>query len=522
MPPKSKPDPRLQNQQGKGPKEKRIEIADAKSDQSVFQVAASQATSQQNPSDGLAIPAVSASQAMSAPQAELSPIIASSPLVPINGSPAALVRVASRTSEVSIVTAPAKEPRVESIERAYNEYDKALQFEKEGRLAEAADLFIEAAKLGNSLALRKLAFLEKSGEEKEKEKSGADDKAIAALKVDAKAQFELALSFANTVKENEVIKKFALVFWYEMAAGRGNLNALFNLGMLSEFGGNGIVKINPEDAFLYYKRAAERGHMHAKYRLGLCFKSGTGIEKNEINAEVWLQDAACDLKDAADKDPEAKGDYGRCLLNGDGVKKNVKEGMKWLMQAAAENVQSAQYELGEYLRDGVDGVVIQDQLKAAHYFQAAAASGHVDAMVFYGQYLENGDHIAKDQKAAVEYYRRAAERGHARAQFLFADCLNKGIGVEKDQNAALQWFKKAIQQGSEVALEEALTIEVDKIMDKGLDKKAIDDSLNYISSKYRALVGEDRVTELESVLQDQKNRIFNVAPLEQSPSLMLA
>ena len=49
--------------------------------------------------------------------------------------------------------------------------------------------------------------------------------------------------------------------WYNRAAGQGNLDAMYNLGLEKEIFGS------RDDARIIYTKAADKGHLHAKCRL---------------------------------------------------------------------------------------------------------------------------------------------------------------------------------------------------------------------------------------------------------------
>ena len=53
-----------------------------------------------------------------------------------------------------------------------------------------------------------------------------------------------------------------------------------------------MSKWTESEAFKWYKLAAKRGNKKAQYRLGLKYKEGSGVEKSNIYAHMWLNIAA--------------------------------------------------------------------------------------------------------------------------------------------------------------------------------------------------------------------------------------
>ena len=78
--------------------------------------------------------------------------------------------------------------------------------------------------------------------------------------------------------------------WFQKAAKRGNIEALFLMGD-SFFYGIG----NPKDyeiAFDYYTKAADNEFAPAIYALGLCYEQGKGVKQNIKKAIKYFEDAA--------------------------------------------------------------------------------------------------------------------------------------------------------------------------------------------------------------------------------------
>ena len=98
------------------------------------------------------------------------------------------------------------------------------------------------------------------------------------------AQCEIARQLMAEQRMNEAIS------WYKKAAAAGESDAMFNLGLLYSQGWEG-EEASPEQAFFWYERAADSGDAEAMYMAGSCCLNGTGTEKDEKQAAIWLKKA---------------------------------------------------------------------------------------------------------------------------------------------------------------------------------------------------------------------------------------
>jgi TPR repeat protein len=80
-------------------------------------------------------------------------------------------------------------------------------------------------------------------------------------------------------------------------------------------------------------------------------------------------------------------------------------------------------------------------------WQAAAATGDVNAQWLLARCLQEGAGVAQDSQAAVSLLRKAAESGIAVAQNDLGDCLFEGLGVQEDPAEAYHWYSRAADQG---------------------------------------------------------------------------
>src|SRR6202050_1965009 len=196
---------------------------------------------------------------------------------------------------------------------------------------------------------------------------------------DPKSMTLLGELYANGLGVPQDDKKAAE--WYQLAAARGDSNAIFALAMFSLQG-----RAGPRDrqkSAKLFADAAKLGHPIAAYDLALLY----------IEGQVFPQD----FSHAAD------------LLR---------------IAANAGNPQ-AEYALGTLYKEGRG--VPKDMHEAVRLFSLAALADQADAEVEYGGALFNGDGVDRNQQLAAWFFRRAALAGNPIAQDRLATIFANGI-----------------------------------------------------------------------------------------------
>lgn len=126
-------------------------------------------------------------------------------------------------------------------------------------------------------------------------------------------------------------------------------------------------------------------------------------------------------------------------------------GIQWLLCAYYYGRDAdAAYELAmlyEYGRAGVD----VDIRRAFFYFQRAAGSGHVEAMVELALCYELGCGCAIDDALSLDWYLQAAQAGHVIAKFSVGEAYEVARGVPQSPEEACLWYFKAAVAGDEDA-----------------------------------------------------------------------
>ena len=129
---------------------------------------------------------------------------------------------------------------------------QAIQYEKEGRYAEALDLYKQLADKGSPAYQVKLGIMFESGQ-------GVPRDSITA------------------------------VYWFRKAAEQGLADAQYFLGSMC-LEGRGL-KRDDSQAFRWFHIAAEQGHTDAQFELGRMYAKGVGVTQDDEKAIHWLRKA---------------------------------------------------------------------------------------------------------------------------------------------------------------------------------------------------------------------------------------
>ena len=202
----------------------------------------------------------------------------------------------------------------------------------------------------------------------------------------------------NVVAEGRSTNEIARVLeealgFFKQAAGLGDANGLYNLGMCHARG-LGTPR-DDEKAFDCFRSAAEKGHPEAINNIGWFFREGRIVGKDLELSTKWFKKSA-DYRNAY-----GEYNYGLALHRGEGIRKDDKE--------------------------------------AAKYFKRAADDGCIEAIDSYGVALLRGEGVDQDELEAVKTFERAAATGFPPAMENLAYCYEKGKGVKADDKMALLW-----------------------------------------------------------------------------------
>ncbi|MGA8025790.1 MAG: serine/threonine-protein kinase [Bryobacteraceae bacterium] len=157
---------------------------------------------------------------------------------------------ASQRASASVEVQPKAIP---ASVRARELYNAGLAKRREGRLAEAAVLFRQAAELGDSSAMTELGESYRDGE-------GVEQNGEAALR------------------------------WLQRAADAGNSSGMVSLGAMYLLGEG--VEQNDDEAKRWFEKAAERGNPAGIYDLANMYEDGRGVPRDVDKAKQLYQKSA--------------------------------------------------------------------------------------------------------------------------------------------------------------------------------------------------------------------------------------
>ena len=185
------------------------------------------------------------------------------------------------------------------------------------------------------------------------------------------------------------------------------------------------------EALGFFKQAAGQGDGNGLYNLGMCHARGLGTPRNDERAFDCFRNAA------EKGHPEAINNIGWFFREGRIVKKDLELSTKWFKKSADYRNAYGEYNYGLALHRG-EGVRRNDRL-AAEYFRRAAAGGCVEAVNSYGLALLRGEGVEKNVIDAIKVFERAASAGFPPAMENLAACYEKGDGVKADDKRAMLW-----------------------------------------------------------------------------------
>ncbi|MGL4409291.1 tetratricopeptide repeat protein [Zoogloea sp.] len=199
---------------------------------------------------------------------------------------------------------------------------------------------------------------------------------------------------------------------WEVLAGVGNTDALFNLGILAE-DGLGEPRNLPKAETLY-RAAADAGGFKAQYRLGMMYGDGGSLPPDPGKAHHYLSLAAA----AGDQDAQAR-----------------------LARLAQPDAPASPLEQAERLASQ------GRHAEALALYRQAADAGQVRALTKLAWCHEAGRGTPADLATAARLFGEAARAGDAEAQYALAVMYRTGKGQPQDRAQSLDWLRKAAAQG---------------------------------------------------------------------------
>ena len=168
---------------------------------------------------------------------------------------------------------------------------------------------------------------------------------------DAEAQSQWGLLLATGDHVPQDVEE--ALSWLRKAAQQGEVTAMFNLGIILEKGLG--CEASPEEAALWYWQAAEIGDTQAKMKLGTMLIKGLGFSPG--SPVIRAVEASAERGH-----PYAQSFYAKLHLDGVGVKPDSEVAEKWFRLSAAQGDESAIFNLGEMMAEGITVLTPEEEL----------------------------------------------------------------------------------------------------------------------------------------------------------------
>ena len=204
---------------------------------------------------------------------------------------------------------------------------------------------------------------------------------------------------------------------WDVLAGVGNTDALFNLGMLAE---DGLGE--PKDlrkAETLYTASAQAGGFKAQYRLGMIYSSDGAFPKDLEKARYYLNMAA---------------------LAGD------KDAIERLRLLENPNQKPTEFQQAEMLSS------LGKHLESAEIYRRLADRGDMLSQTRLAWMYEAGRGVDRSLDEAARRFAMAAQSGNAEAQYALAVMFKTGKGQDLDPERSLYWLKLSASQNYSPAM----------------------------------------------------------------------
>lgn len=310
------------------------------------------------------------------------------------------------------------------------------QADNEKNMQIARDIFKKLADKGDADAQLKLAFMLEHGLGTTPDMAEAEHwYSESALQGNAKAQFLLG-QFYQLGQLGQPDVALALQ-WYEKAA-KTMPEADVARGFIYE-----TVDDDYASAQEAYQKAADRKNADAIYNLGLIYEYGKGLPVDYKQAKAKYNQAA-DSGSAA-----AMNQLAGIYFYGLGEARDVEQGLSWYRKAADLGNSSAMYQLGLFSETGVATKI--DFNNALSFYTKAAEKGNEKAMLALARMYLYGTGVTKDVQQAVVWYERLADLQNAYAQYKLGTLLMDGAMGEKAPDKGRVYLERASKNGCDQA-----------------------------------------------------------------------
>ena len=144
---------------------------------------------------------------------------------------------------------------------------------------------------------------------------------------------------------------------------------------------------------------------------------------------------------------------GMAYLTGTGVERDPVEGESWIQKSANQEYANAEYQMGLFDEAKFDRAENNNLVQAKEWFTLSAKHGNTDAAYSLALlFLAGKGEIVKNVDEATKYLTQAAEGGNSEASMYLSDLFLAGTEVTKNKDEALKWLTRAAQDGHSEAI----------------------------------------------------------------------
>lgn len=308
-------------------------------------------------------------------------------------------------------------------------------------LARARSLLLEAARLGDGMAILKLARSLTPAEAAEIESAARADAILRAI---GSGDPRAAL-FERMFEPEDFDPEDARRVWMRLAAN-GEAESILNLARLAP---NAPAEAPARHAA--YVARAQAGEAEAMFLAGLTSMHGVGVATDRVQAARWFEQAyAAGWLQAA---------YFRHMLYEESTKAGAPDSVAWLRRAVRAGYGPALF--NDVFSDmSGDRKSVAARREEADLLAAAAMQGHLAAFtelqdrapfgfgpdqMALARVLSVDDDLIRDPAAAHRWTRLAAEYGDPEAMYVLALAYGRGDDGSPDLDAMTFWMSAAIE-----------------------------------------------------------------------------
>lgn len=283
-----------------------------------------------------------------------------------------------------------------------------------------------------------------------------------------KAQAESAYSLAMSMIGKPEASAKAIEASLRIAAEAGLVLAQNELGQQLQGKDRGPAGL--QEAVRWFGEAARQGHAPAMISLGLAYRDARGVDRDLVQAELWLRRAAeakiglahlelshllkstgrtaeslRSLDEAATAGhPEAQHELAKTFL-AKTPQPDVVTARKWFRASAEQGFVPALCELGLTYLIPSEGSV--DILEAIRWLQAADAKGDRVATLKLAQIFADETTIPKGRPEAFRWHLARATTGNTASQIFVGVAYRDGLDAPVDLKKAFDFLNKAANAG---------------------------------------------------------------------------